>query len=114
MTPPRSELEREILSLRDQLEIALVSLACARNLLVGWVSEESRQSPEYKRLLALVSAVAKESPIGAPLLARMGWQQGMKEARELVREVGKSGAEEWTSGCRRAVEEIDRKIDLNL
>lgn len=114
MTPTRDQLEREVLSLKDRLGVALATVTCARNLVVGWVGEDAKKSSEYKRLLALVTTVAKEGSMAPPLLARLGWQQGMKEARILVLEAAAKGGDEWKAGCQRAVEEIDRKLNGNL
>jgi hypothetical protein len=113
-TPTRTDLEREVASLRDRLNVALGSVAVARNLLAGWVGEEVKKSSEWKRLFALISAVAKENPMAPPLLARLGWQQGMKEARDLVLEVGAKGEADWKAACQRSIEEIERKLNMNL
>lgn len=116
-TPTRTDLEREVASLRDRLNVTMGAVMVARNLVAGWVGEEVKKSSEYKRLFALVTAVAKEGSMAPPLLARLGWQQGMKEAKLLVLEVGaKGGPEEqdWKAACQRASEEIDRKLNANL
>ena len=114
VTPTRTDLEREVVSLRDRLNVALGAVMVARNLVAGWVGEEAKKSSEYKRLFALVSVVAKEGPMGPPLLARLGWQQGMKEARLLVLEVAGKGEQDWKAACQRASEEIDKKLNANL
>lgn len=110
MTPTRQELEREVLSLKDRLDVAMAASVCARNVLVGWVSVDLKKGAEYKRLMAFVSAVAKESPMATPLFARIGWQQGMKEARDILTELGATGDVEWKAAIQRAVEEIEKKL----
>lgn len=110
MTPTRQELEREILSLKDRLSVAMAASLCARNLLVGWTMPEVRKGEDYKRLLAFVTAVAKESPVATPLLARLGWQEGMKEAKRLAADVSKSGDDEWKAALKRLSEEIDKYL----
>lgn len=112
MTPTRLELEREVASLKDRLGVAMSAVVCARNLLMGWVREELKNGTEYKRLFAMVSAIAKEAPMGPPLLARLGWQQGMKEAIIIVRDVAVRGEGDWRAACDRAVEEIEEKLKL--
>lgn len=114
MTPTRKDLEREVASLRDRLNVTMGAVVVARNLVAGWVGEEAKKSSEYKRLFALVSAVAKEGSMGPPLLARLGWQQGMKEAKILVLEVGAAGEQDWKAACQRASEEIEKKLNANL
>jgi hypothetical protein len=112
MTPTREDLEREVASLKDRLNFVMGAMTVARNLVVGWVPEEIKKSSEYKRLLNLVTATVKEGSMAAPALARMGWQAGMKEAKDILAETGKKSAEsEWKAACVRACEEIDRKLD---
>lgn len=112
MTPTRQELEREVLSLKDRLGVAMAASVCARNVLLGWVSADLKKGGEYKRLMAFVSAVAKESPMATPYFARIGWQQGMKEAVDLLKELSKDGADEWKAALTRAVEEIEKKLKI--
>jgi hypothetical protein len=115
MTSTRTDLEREVASLRDRLNVALGAVMVARNLVVGWVGEDAKKSREYKRLFTLVTAVAKESPMGPPALARLGWQQGMKEAKVLILEVAaKDSNADWKAACQRASEEIEKKLSINL
>jgi hypothetical protein len=90
----------------------MAASVCARNLLLGWVQEDLKKGAEYKRLMGFVTAVAKENPMATPLFARLGWQQGMKEARDILTEVGKGEDPEWKAACRKALEEIDKKLTL--
>ena len=113
MTLTRAQLEAEVASLKDRLGVAMMASVCARNLLVAWTTEDIRKGAEYKRLLAFVTAVAKESPMATPLFARLGWQQGMKEAKILVEGVAKEGTDEWKAACKKTVEEIDRLLQKN-
>lgn len=110
MTPTRQELEREVLSLKDRLGVAMGAAVCAKNVLTGWVSADLKKGAEYKRLMAFVSAVAKESPMATPLFARIGWQQGMKEAVDLLNDLAKEGPDEWKAAITRAVKEIEKKL----
>jgi hypothetical protein len=88
----------------------MAASVCARNVLAGWVSEDLKKGAEYKRLMAFVSAVAKESPMATPLFARIGWQQGMKEAKDILSELTKEGTDEWRAASTRAIEEIEKKL----
>jgi hypothetical protein len=110
VTPTRQELEREVLSLRDRLDVAMAASVCARNVLAGWVSADLKKGSEFKRLMAFVSAVAKESPMATPHFARIGWQQGMKEAKDILGELSKEGTDEWRAASTRAIEEIEKKL----
>lgn len=110
MTPTRQDLEREVASLRDRLDVAMGAAVCARNVLVGFVDEKLKKGGEYKRLLAFVTAVAKESPMATPYYARLGWQQGMKEAKDLAVLIEKDGDAEWKAALKRLIEEIDKKL----
>jgi hypothetical protein len=112
-TPSRQELEREVASLRDRMQFVMEAMTVARNLVVAWVPEDTRKSSEYKRLLGLVTAVVKEGPMAAPALARLGWQQGMKEAKDVLASTATLGDDaEWKAALKRAAEEIDRKLTL--
>lgn len=111
MTPTRADLEREILSLQDRLSVALEAVGSAKSLVVGWTREDAKRAKPYQRLLAMVESVSRERPMAKPLLARLGWQQGMVEASAIIAEVGRLSTEpEWRAACERAAQEIQRKL----
>ena len=111
MIQTQSQLEREIASLKDRLAVAVDAARNAKSLLLTRISLSQRDG-EFERLLALVSAVADESAMAAPLLARLGWGYGMKEAAELSTALAKMEKGEWEAGCLRVAEEIEKKAKL--
>jgi hypothetical protein len=113
MIPAQSQLEREIASLKDRLNVAVEASRNAKALLVAWVSGERQKEGSFQRLFALVDAVAKESAMAAPLLTRLGWGAGMKEARELALQVSKMEEGPWHTACLRVVQEIEKKAGLS-
>lgn len=111
MIQTQSQLEREIASLKDRLAVAVDAAKNAKSLLLTRISLSQRDG-EFERLLALVAAVADESAMAAPLLARLGWGYGMKEAAELSKILSKMEKGEWEAGCLRVAEEIEKKAKL--
>lgn len=111
MIQTQSQLEREIASLKDRLAVAVDAARNAKSLLLTRISLSQRDG-EFERLLALVAAVADESAMAAPLLARLGWGYGMKEAAELSKALAKMEKGEWEAGCLRVAEEIEKKTKL--
>ena len=111
MIQTQSQLEREIASLKDRLAVAVDAAKNAKSLLLTRISLSQRDG-EFERLLALVAAVADESAMAAPLLARLGWGYGMKEAAELSKALAKMEKGEWEAGCLRVAEEIEKKTKL--
>lgn len=114
MILPRHELEREILSLKDRLAVAVEAARAARSLLTGWVSENVKKGTDYQRLFVFIKAVANESAMAPPLLTRLGWREGMREALTLCQEVAalEHGLDptEWQAACRSVIERIERKL----
>ncbi len=111
MIQTQTQLEREIASLRDRLAVAVEAAKNARSLLMLRISLSQRDG-EFERLLALVTAVADESAMAAPLLGRLGWGYGMREAADLAKAVSKLEDGPWKSACLRVVEEIEKKAKL--
>jgi hypothetical protein len=107
----QSQLEREIASLKDRLAVAVDAARNAKALLLTRITLSQRDG-EFERLLALVSAVADESAMAAPLLARLGWGFGMKEAADVSKALAKMEKGEWEAGCLRVAEEIEKKAKL--
>lgn len=108
MIQTQTQLEREIASLKDRLAVAVDAARNAKSLLLTRITLSQRDG-EFERLLALVSAVADESAMAAPLLARLGWGHGMKEAAELARTLSKMEKGEWEAGCLRVAEELNQR-----
>ncbi len=111
MIQTQSQLEREIASLKDRLAVAVDAARNARSLLLTRITLSQRDG-EFERLLALVTAVADESAMAAPLLARLGWGYGMKEAADLAKVASKLEGGAWASGCLRVAEEIEKRAKL--
>ena len=108
MIQTQSQLEREVASLKDRLGVAVEAAKSAKSLLMKHVTLSQRDR-EFERLLALVTAVADESAMGAPLLVRLGYGQGMKEAALLAKEVSKIEKGAFQTGCLRVAEEIETR-----
>jgi hypothetical protein len=108
MIQTQSQLEREVASLRDRLGIAVEAAKNAKALLMKAVTLSQRDR-EFERLVALVSAVADESAMAAPLLARLGYGHGMKDAALLAKEVSKIETGAFQTGCLRVAEEIEKR-----
>lgn len=111
MIQTQTQLEREITSLKDRLNVAVEAARNAKALLQAWIPKDQRNG-SFERLYALVDAVARESAMAAPLLTRLGWGAGMKEARELALQVANMEEGPWKTACSRIVEEIEKKAKL--
>lgn len=109
----REELEREVLSLTDRLNVAAESVRGLLSVIRGATTPEFRKTKVYERCISLGEAIADQTELAAPKLAMLLRQETAKEFLRDCEEVArKSENGDWKAGAASVAEIIKRRVGL--